>query len=138
MTPSQQDENIYSVPLIQYGSESASGSGSQLAGTSLTSNGELSGSNLRPGSGVYWTAGIFIGFPIESMTCSPSEYPNYSWTTSGSGTFEATSAACQPQCKSEGEGALLPHAVIGTCYAYTHSDRLPAKTNSPYGAPVHR
>ena len=99
MAPSQQDENMYSVPLIQYGSESATGSDSQLVGTNLTSHGELSSSDLRPGSSLYWCAGIFAGFSMEPMT----EYPNY-WTTSEPGTYEA---ACQLQSKSE-EGTCDP------------------------------
>ena len=107
MTSSQQDESIYLPPLIHYGSDSTSTSGSQLAGTNLTSSGELFGRNPHAYSGVYWSADIFVvDFPMGSLT---SEYSNYDWSTGGPGTYDATPAACQPPCKSEmsqAEGAL--------------------------------
>ncbi len=107
MTSSQQNESIYLAPLIQYGSDSTSGSGSQLAGSNLPSSGELFGGNPRAWSSVDWSADLFVvDFSMGPLT---SEYPNYDWTTGGSGTYEATPAACQPPSKSEisqGEGAL--------------------------------
>ena len=120
MTTSQQDEGIYSVPLIQYGSDSASASGEQLAGTS---SGELSGSSPHARSGVYCgLADMFVvGFPMAPLTCDPSDYSNYGWATGGSGTYEATPATCEPPSKSEGsegEGALLLLMMIGICNAY--------------------
>ena len=44
-----------SVMLTQYGSDSASAGGEQLAGTSLTSSGEPSGSDPHARSDIYWS-----------------------------------------------------------------------------------
>lgn len=122
----QQDSSIYSGPLLQFRSDTASSSGSQLAGTSLTS-GELSGGNSHAWSGVYWSADMFADFSMGPLTCDPSEYPNCVWTTGGPGMYEATPATCEPSSKSDSsevEGAFLPLVMIGTCNAHAQGDRL--------------
>jgi hypothetical protein len=144
MTSLQQDERIYPVflSLTQDGTESASGDGSQLASTNLTSGGELSSSHLHPMSNIYWFTDIFVAdFSAESLghtTCDPSEYSTYGWPTGVPGTYEVTLAACQPLGKSEspeGEGALLSQVTIDTCNAYAQSIRLQDRPfHEPSGA----
>ena len=97
MVSPHQDESIYSVPLIQYAPDSASGS--QLANASFQ----------------------------EPSTYGSLEYPNYAhdWTTRGPGIYGGIPTANQLPRKSEfpeWEGALLPQVTIGACDVYAQND----------------